>query len=103
MSSRGFPRACAFDKNRLTCHSLVKSIFSKLGQELAENVSEHLCKKKNLKITKKYAPKWIFLNEKLNHKDSDDFRHRNIDFESQILALFEKSSLRLLTKQNIFL
>ena len=103
MSSRGFPRACAFDKNRLTCHSLVKSIFSKLGQELAENVSEHLCKKKNLKITKKCAPKWIFLNEKMNHKDFYDFRHRNIDFESQILALFEKSSLRLLTKQNIFL
>ena len=74
MSSRGFPRTCALDKNRLTCHSLVKSIFSKLGQELAENVSEHLCKKKNLKITKKCAPKWIFLNEKLNHKDSDDFR-----------------------------
>ena len=86
MSSRGFPRACAFDKNRLTCHSLVKSNFSKLGQGLAKNVSEHLCKKKPWKQQKKCAPKRKFLNEKLNHNDSDDFRHRNIDFESQILA-----------------
>jgi hypothetical protein len=62
MSSQGFPRAmgCAFDKNRLTCHSLVKSNFSKLGQGLAENVSEHLCKKNNLIILKNVLPNWYY-------------------------------------------
>ena len=37
----------------------------------------------------KYAPKFVFFNEKKNQKDWDDFLTQTIDFESQISELFD--------------
>ena len=50
---------------------------------------------------KKLAPKFVFFSMEKNQKDSDDFGQ--IDFESQILALFDTSPLRLFAKFNNFL
>ena len=38
-----------------------------------------------MSIIKKIAPKMIFLNEKKNQKDSDDFRHRKLTLNVRIL------------------
>ena len=42
---------------------------------------------------KKCAPKLVFFNENKIEKYSDGFWNRKIDFESQILALFDSSPL----------
>ena len=44
-----------------------------------------------MSITKNVFLNWYFFNEQKIEKDSDDFFIQKIDFESEILALFETS------------
>ena len=56
-----------------------------------------------MSITNNVPLNWYSaFNEKIE-KDLDDFWHRNIDFESQILALFDTSPLHQFLKFNNFL
>ena len=49
------------------------------------------------------SPKFVFFNEKKNQKDSDNLLTQKIDFESQILALFDSSLLSQFSKFNNYL
>ena len=73
----------------------------KLGIILENKVIERLLLSKNVNY-KKSAPKFVFFNEK-NEKESDDFWHRKLSFESQIFPLFDTSTLRQFAKLYNFL